>query len=78
LPSAFLVSSALALVVLSLADQMSLHDALVGIALAPGGLAGFLVGGRWFAGRVHGSRLRIAVLVVSAASAALAIARALS
>ena len=78
LPTAFLVSSSLALVMLSIADQMSAHDWLVGLALAPGGLAGFLVGGRWLTGRVEGSNLRLAVLVVSAASAALAIWRAVS
>ena len=78
LPSAFLVSSALALVMLSLADRLPADDWWIGLALAPGGLAGFVVGGRWLAGRVEGSVVRIAVLVVSTASATLAIARALS
>jgi uncharacterized membrane protein YfcA len=77
LPPAFVVSSLLALATLSAAGKMPAADWLSGVALAPGGWIGYRLGARLH-GRVEGPRLRAAVLFVSAASAVVAIVRALS
>lgn len=76
LPPTFLVGSILTLVALAASDRLPAGDWVIGAALAPGGLLGFLAA-RPLAGRIHGAHLRAAVLSISAASAVAAIVRAL-
>lgn len=70
----FLVSTMVTLLTLALADRLPASDWTAGLALMPGGAAGF-VAGRVLSGRVDHRRLRVAALLVSALSAGAALVR---
>lgn len=73
----FMASAVLTVATLAWAHRLAAPDWAVGVAMMPGGLLGFAAGGR-LAPHLDGDRLRGAVLVVSAASALAAIARAVA
>ncbi|HXH55727.1 sulfite exporter TauE/SafE family protein [Iamia sp.] len=70
----FLASSVMTVATLALTHRLGATELSAGLAMMPGGPLGLLAG-RKVSARVDASRLRIGVLVVSAASALVAIAR---
>lgn len=70
----FLASSVMTVATLALTHRLGAAELSAGLAMMPGGPLGLLAG-RQVSDRVDASRLRIGVLVVSAASALVAIAR---
>lgn len=77
LPPVFMISGVFSLVALAFAGHFDRSDLGLGLALIPGCVIGFLAAIP-LTGRVTDRQLRTAVLVVSTASAVLAIARALA
>lgn len=76
LPVVFLAATLLTGITLASTGHLTALDWRIGLVLAPGGALGY-VAARPVAHRIDGARLRSAVLVVSASSALLAIARVL-
>ncbi len=76
LPSVFVVATVLSMVILVRTGYLDAPDWRIGLLLAPGGAVGYAVAQGWVH-RIDGSRLRGAVLVVSAVSALAALARVL-
>ncbi len=74
LPVVFLVATVMTGVTLAGTGHLTAVDWRIGLLLAPGGALGYFAT-RGFAERIDGDRLRSAVLVVSASSALMAIAR---
>lgn len=72
----FFAGSCISLFGLTLFGRVHLHDLLLGLALVPGTIAGFILSAPLRA-RVDHGRVRSAVLVLSTASAALVLGRAL-
>lgn len=77
LPPVFVVSGLVTLLALRLAGHVGSDDLVLGVALIPGCVLGFL-GARPLAGRVADQHLRTLVLVVSSAAAVAAILRAVA
>lgn len=74
LATVFLAGATLTLSALSLTHHLDATGVRAGLVLAPGGAMGF-VASRLVVGRFDGRRLRVAVLVISAVSAAAVILR---
>ena len=72
----FLVGNVLSVAALAVAGEIGQRELLRALALLPFLLAGFWISGP-LRGRVHGGRLRVAVLVVSAAGAVVLLVRTL-
>jgi hypothetical protein len=72
----FAAGSVLSLLLLGAFGQFTVSDVRLGFLLLPGTALGYLASG-WLASRVEPQHVRVAVLVVSGASAILAIARVL-
>jgi uncharacterized membrane protein YfcA len=70
----FLASSVMTVATLTLTHRLGATELSAGLAMMPGGPLGLLAG-RQVSARVDAARLRTGVLVVSAASALVAIAR---
>lgn len=74
LPAVFAAATVLTIAILMQTGHLDTPDWRIGLILAPGGAIGYALAQLWV-NRVHGEGLRVAVLVVSAASALAALGR---